>query len=372
VSLGQELFGDDDTQSAPPVETPVASSKRSHPKPSRQPKKPRNLFGFIRGNRSNNPKGKPMSAEPVRPFASARPPRQTPKVVTHTYRVAGGWLRAIQPVNALIVAAVLTAVLTMLHGWSHLSLHGVWVGLLFSAVELALFSGVLHLLDASARKPAMVYAAVFVVVVMLAVFAAVVVKMNSDLFSVLVVFAYVVAIADPVGFVNAKMSLQAEREEFDAEKQAFYAERDEQNDIIGERLRLATETLSNAHVTEERLLLKEARLDATVEERIQEGVTNYATRLRAAVEDTLGVVQAKEAAEAAAAEHTAARQQYNITYEQLHEQARVDARREMAGEIENLERRATQGRFIPDALPTPDLPSEESAAHAVVTGETIR
>jgi hypothetical protein len=300
----------------------------------------------------------PMTQQAISYANGNKPPRQVPRVVKSGYRVAQGWISPAQAFNSLLVLLWGLWLIHRFHGWGLLSFKGVLLGLAFTVVELLLFSLVRYWLKLSGKRQGMVNAAVAVVVIMVSLFVAIVARYNDLLFTVALVFCCIVALADPIGFFNAKETLQAERDKYrewtrprKAKIRQLEREAQRKSDML-------TEALSAVGVVQDRLALAEAGNEAEISKRVE---ATKADLLEAA-RDVLNLSALQREASEAQAAADRQRAQYIKTHDQIREDVTAEVHAQYEGQIESLRRQLSMQAHIPPA----GQPTFAGAPHQVI------
>jgi regulator of replication initiation timing len=344
------------------------SSKRAQPTGGNAPQQaaPQQAPRQRRGKKG---RGRNEAGPSVRPYESARPKRQTPKLVTGSYSLVGSMLNAVQPVNSLVTFAGMLAIMQIAHIWHLMSAQGALVGLAFIFLELLVLLLALSAMHISSKeKPAMVYLAMLLLAVMLALVIGVFRWFFDDLFSVVVVTALVVSLADPVGFATSKIALQHREAAVGAREREHAAKVDAFNQRQAAAMETIREALAIAEHEREEARLQLEHVRSTNATEIQQRVSEFSTQVKDSFQTALGVVQARDELVTEKAGLNTERERFRRTQTQI----RQEVEQEFAGVVAGLETtirslqqqlRNAGGHGYPQTPGT--APASESAAHVI-------
>jgi hypothetical protein len=303
----------------------------------------------------------PVVPQPVRPFREPKRSGVAARVRLASTSHFGRLLSPVQLVNGVVGAVVLLVVIHLLHGWSRFTLMGVVVGVIFTMVELQLLSWAQTVNEKHRDKADVIYRVAPFAVVGLAVAWGVHKVFPGTEFAVMVVFAEIFAVADPLGFYYDKSKKLLERKQLEQDRVDFDAWKEGQEAAITSKLEKVAAASADVANMYTRLELKRQSFDEDAAAEEAEKEAKLYRTVTKAVQTTVDIVGAKERLEAAEAEARTIAERYQRT--------RAEIEAEVREEYE--QRRALQSgqSFIPppDEQPTDD---QGRIAHQVVTPDS--
>jgi hypothetical protein len=281
-----------------------------------------------RGRNKNSGSGAGDPA--LHPYGSPKAKRQTPKLVTKFIALVVAMLNGVQPFNSLMTFAGMLGIMQLAHIWHLMSWHGVLVGLVFIFLELlVLLFAIAAMHTSSAEKPGMVVVAMLLLLTMLALVVGVIRFYGDDIFSVIVMSAFVVSLADPAGFATSHIAFHRRVAALEAREKAHAAEVNAFHERRAEKMEAAYGHLSLAQDEREQARLELARTKESIAEQVQKEVVQHVTTVRDSFRDALGITQERDQLVQQQAALNTERRRVGRTQEQIREEVTAENRAEM-------------------------------------------